>query len=369
MASVARFDPVRSVAQVCYGIWFNIEKTVLPLDLAAVYPPPRTLNWLAPRFVWRIAGTLALSVGLFLLRRRWPGLLAAWLIYLIVLAPNSGIIPFSGQITADRYSYMAMLGFVPAVAGFFCWLWQASLRARSVAMVATALGLGLLVGLIPITRDQCLTWRNSETLWTYALSHGAADSSMAQYNMAIVLYSQGKLDAAAAHGAEAIQLNPGDFTVQNFMGIVLQRQGNLEAAAGQFAKALGLSPDYVGAHYNLGVVLSRQGKFDQAAAHYAQVLKLDPGFADAHNNLGIDFSVQGKLPEAEAHYREALRLNPGRVDTHTNLGVVLSRQGKLDQAAAHYAEALRLNPGYTEARRHLEMDRSRQRKRDQAAAH
>jgi len=369
LASVARNDPAGSVATACYGIWFNFDKTVLPLDLVATYPPPKEVNWLAPRFISRIVGTLAISVGLFLIRRRWPGLLAAWLIYLLVLAPNSGIIPFSGQITADRYSYMAMLGFVPAVAGFFCRLWQASLRARSVAMVATALGLGLVVGLIPITRDQCLTWRNSETLWTYALRHGAADSSMAQYNMAIVLYSQGKLDAAAAHNAEAIQLNPGDFTVQNFMGIVLQRQGNLEAAAAQFAKALRLSPDYVGAHYNLGVVLSRQGKFDQAAAHYAQVLKLDPGFADAHNNLGIDFSVQGKLPEAEAHYREAVRLNPGRVDTHTNLGVVLSRQGKVDQAAAHYAEALRLNPGYAEARRHLEMDRSRPRKRDQAAAH
>ena len=352
-----------SIAQACYGIWFNIDKTVLPLDLVAAYPQPREINWLAPRFISRIVATVALSGLLFVLRQRWPGLLAVWLISVVVLAPNSGIIPFSGQLTADRYSYMAMLGCVPVIAGFLGRLWQASLRARPVAIGITALGLGLLVGLTPMTWDQCRTWRDSEALWTHALSHGAADSSVAHYNMAIVLYSQGKLDVSEAHNAEAIELNPSDFTAQNFMGIVLQRQGNLEAAAAQFAAALRLNPDYLDAHYNLGVVRSRQGKFGEAEVHYANALRIDPGFADAHNNLGIDFSVQGKLPEAEAHYSEALRLNPGRVDTHVKLGVVLTRQGKVDEAAAHYAEALRLDPGYAEARRNvLEADRRGQRK-------
>lgn len=367
--SVAPNDPVGRVAQACYGIWFNIDKTVLPLNLVAAYPPPKEMNWLAPRFVSSILGTLAIFGGLFLLRRRWPGLLAAWLVYLVVLAPNSGIIPFSGQITADRYSYMAMLGWVPVVAVLFCRLWQVTLRARPVAMGMTALGVLLIVGLILFTWDQCRTWHDSEALWNHALDHGAVDSSMAHYNMAIVLYSQGKLDAAAAQNAEAIQLNPGDFTVQNFMGIVLQGQGNLEAAAAQFAEALRLNPDYLDAHYNLGIILSRQRRFEEAEVQYAKVLRLDPGFANAHHNLGIDSAFQGKLPQAEAHYTEALRLNPGRVDTHTNLGVVLSRQGKLDQAAAQYAEALRLDPGYAEARRNLEMDRSRQQKRDEGTAH
>jgi protein O-mannosyl-transferase len=368
VASVARNDLIGSVAQACYGIWFNIDKTVLPLDLAAVYPPPRDKNWLAPRFVARIVGTVVLTGALILLRRRWPALLAAWLIYLVVLAPNSGIVPFSDQIASDRYSYIATLSWVPVMAGSFCVLWQASLRARPVAIALTALGLILLAGLIPLTWDQCRTWRNSETLWAHALDHGGIDSSVAHYNTAILLYSQGKLEAAETHTAKAIKLNPSDYTVKNFMGIVYQRHGNLDRAATQFADALSLNPWYGDAHYNLAVILSRQGKFAEAAAHYARTLALDPGFADAHHNLGIDLAVQGRLAEAEAHYNEALRLNPGRVDTHTNLGVVLSRQGKLDQAATHYAEALRLDPGHSLARKYLERDRSRQRKLDQVPA-
>ena len=329
------------IAQACYGVWFYIDKTLLPFDLVAVYPPPRDMNWLVPRFVWRIVGTLAIS------GRRVPAAAApagiagrvaqsTW----SMLAPNSGIIPFSGQIAADRYSYMATLGWVPVAAAFFCWLWQTSLRAHPRAMGSTALGLGLLVALIPMTWDQCRIWRSSESLWTHASEpRGRLDSSLAHYNMAIVLYTQGKLDEAAAHTALAIELNPGDVTVQNFLGIVLQRQGSLDAAAAQFARTLRLNPDYRDAHYNLGVILSRQGKFQEAVVQYADVLRLDPGFADAHHNLGIDFSVQGNLPEAEAHYSEALRLNPGRVDTHTQLGMVLSRQGKLKEASAQFAEA------------------------------
>jgi tetratricopeptide (TPR) repeat protein len=349
LASVERDDPVAGIARACYETWFNIEKTLVPLDLVTLYPPPRDQNWLAPRFTSRIIGTLTISGALLLMRRRWPGLLAAWLIYLVVLAPNSGIIPFSGQIAADRYSYLATLAWVPVVAGAFCKVWQVSMRARPAAVAVTALGLGLLVGLIPITWDQCRIWRSSEALWNHALAHGAADSSVAHHKMAVVLYSQGRLDAAAAQNAVAIELDPGDFAIQNFMGIVLQRQGNVQAAAARFAETLRLSPDNRDAHYNLGVVLSRQGRFEEAAVQYAAALSLDPSFADAHHNLGIDFSFQGKLPQSEAHYREALRLNPGRVDTHTNLGVVLSRQGKLTEAAAQHAEA----------RRRLEIDRAR----------
>ena len=341
----------------CRWIWFRCTA------------PPMDMNWLAPRFVWRIFGTLAITAGLFLLRRRSPGLLAAWLVYLFILAPNSGIIPFSGQIASDRYSYMATLSWVAVAATFFCRLRQASLRARPLSVAMTAISVGLLAVLIPMTWDQCRAWRSSESLWTHALGHGAVDSSLAHYNMAIVLYTQGKLDAAAAHNAQAIELNPADVTVQNFMGIVLQRQGSLDEAAAQFARTLSLDPSYRDAHYNLGVILSRQGKFQEAAAQYSEALRLDPGFADAHHNLGIDFSVRGNFPEAEAHYTKALRLNPGRVDTHTNLGVVLSRQGKFEEAAAQYAEALRLDPGSASARRYMEMNRDQQQKRDQAAAH
>ncbi len=353
-ASIARNDPLAGIGQAGYEIWFNVNKTVLPFNLVAVYPPPGDRNWLAPPFIWRMVGSLVLTGAFFIMRRRWPGLLAAWLVYLALLAPNSGIIPFSGQIAADRYSYLATAGWVPVVAALLYRLWQAKLLHaqppwRSPCWSSDGWWVSALA------REQCRTWRNSETLWTHALLHGAALSAVAHYKMAILLYSQGRLDAAATHTATAIRLDPDDCAIPNFLGIVLQRQGDLSAAAKEFADAARLNPEYLDAHYNLGVILSRQGKFAEAAAQYAEVLRLDPRFADAHHLLGIDFRAQAKFAESEAHYREAVRLNPGRVDTHIGLGVVLSRRGKLAEAVAQYTEALRLDPGNAEARRNLEI--------------
>ena len=37
------------IAQACYGIWFYIVKTVLPLDITAYYPLPGRIDWFAPR--------------------------------------------------------------------------------------------------------------------------------------------------------------------------------------------------------------------------------------------------------------------------------------------------------------------------------
>ena len=140
LVSIEQNDVSTNVAQVCYGIWFYIFKTVLPLDLIAIYPSPTEIDWLAPPFILSIVGTLAMSVATLLLHRRWPGLLAAWLGYLVILAPNLGILRISERIAADRYSYVAMLCWVVVAAACFCQLGQTSSRPRRGPVVIIAAG-------------------------------------------------------------------------------------------------------------------------------------------------------------------------------------------------------------------------------------
>ena len=44
------YDATEGIARACYGTWFYLLKTMLPLDLIAFYPVPRDLNWLARPF-------------------------------------------------------------------------------------------------------------------------------------------------------------------------------------------------------------------------------------------------------------------------------------------------------------------------------
>src|SRR5262249_22740026 len=156
-----------------------------------------------------------------------PALLAVWLSYLVIVAPNLGLVRISNQIAADRYCYVALMGLVVLAAAGLSLLWQQGRRARPVAAGLATARLGALGGLVVLTWGQCLTWRTSEALWTHALNHGAASTS----------------------------------EVHIFVGLALARQGRLEEATAQFAAALRLNPNASEAYNNTGVVLTEQGKF------------------------------------------------------------------------------------------------------------
>jgi tetratricopeptide (TPR) repeat protein len=321
--SIEQNQASANLAQVCYGIWFYILKTLVPVDLVAVYPSPKQIDWLAPPFMLSIVGTLAMSAGSFLLRRRWPGLLAAWLSYLVILAPNLGIIRISERIAADRYSYIAMLGWVVLAAACFCRLGQRSSKPRPNATGIIVLAMGVLLGLIPLTWNQCRTWRDSMSLWTHAQTHGAGESSEVHNNLGVELARQGKFQAAEANYTTALRLKPDYAAAHNNLGVELARQGKLQAAGGHYAEALRLNPDYIAAHNNMGVALNHQGKFEAAEAHFAHVLRLDPKYGEAYNNLGVALASQSKFKAAARCYAEALGLNPNSAEAYNNLALIM----------------------------------------------
>ncbi len=205
-------------AQACYAIAFYALKTVLPLNITAYYPVPGRVVWYELPFVACILGTLMVSVLLFLLRRRWPGLLAAWLSYLVILAPNLGLMRFGAQIAADRYSYIAMIGAVVVVAAAFSRIWSVGSRRWPVAAAWATASFGVVLGLIVLSRDQCQTWRTSMTLWAHALSHGASHSYAAHTNLGLALFDQGRLGEAREELAQALRINPGFADAHNNLG-------------------------------------------------------------------------------------------------------------------------------------------------------
>jgi Flp pilus assembly protein TadD len=352
-ALLKTWDLSARIAQAGYGIWFYVVKTVLPWDLTAHYPLPERVEWSAPPFVLSFLGTLGVTAGLFLLRRRRPGLLAAWLSYLVILAPSLGIVRIGNQAAADRYTYLATMGLVMPVAAGFGRLLAGGRRARPWAWGLGLAGLGAIGGLVLLTRGQCRTWRTAEVLWTHALSHGARHSDEAHNNLGTVRVKQGRLAEAGTEFAAAVRLNPGNAEAHFNLGLLLSMQGKTEASIAQYAAAVRLDPTDADALFNLGVSLEKQGKLAEARSHLLAALRLNPADAEARDHLGIILIGQGRLPEAMHQFAEAVRLNPGNAEAHINLGTGLSRQGKFSEAATHFREALRLKPGDQVARQGL----------------
>jgi Flp pilus assembly protein TadD len=321
---VEQSGPTASLARACYAVWFYLFKTIVPLNLNVVYPAPEKIDWIEPRFLVAIMGTVGISVGLYLARLRWPGLLVGWLCYLVILAPNSGIVRINDQIAGDRYSYLSMMGLAVVFAGVICWAWEKMDRVRAARVGLMAVGAGLVLVLIFMTREQCRTWRTSETLWAHALSHGAANSAVAHNNLGVELARQGKHEAAVAQYVDAMRLDPGYPNPRNGLGAILFERGNFELAAVQYTEALRLRPGYAAAHNNMAVLLTRQGKFDLAESHLIQALRTNPGYVSAYNNLGVALASQGKFASALAQFGEALRLNPSYSEAYNNCALIMA---------------------------------------------
>jgi Flp pilus assembly protein TadD len=316
------------VAQACYGTWFYIIKTVIPRDITAFYPLPRRVDWTAPAFLAGIVATAGVSVVLFLLRRRWPGLLAAWLSYLVLLAPNSGLLRIGDQMAADRYSYLSMMGLVVAV-GFGLGLVAASSRpARAVALIAAG---AAVLGLVALTRDLCRIWSSTEALWTHALVH-AGDSHTAHLNLGVALSLRGEADEAKRHYAEALRLDPRDAKAHLNLGVIFSRQGAIAAAESHYAEALRLDPRSIESQVNLGAILAGRGDVAGALGHYAEALRLDPDHAEANNNLAM---ILAACPDPK--YRDGPRAVA--IATRACERSAWQEPGTLDTLAAAYAEA------------------------------
>src|SRR5262249_5614370 len=149
---------------------------LVPVDMIAFYPTPKVIEGLSPPFLLSVIGTVAVTVGLILARRTLSGPLAAWLGYLGILAPDSGLIRISDQIAADRYSYIAMMGLAILAAGGLGRLWSKPPEARRRRIGTLAIGAVALCVLLGLTREQCRTWKNSKVLWNHAFAHGAGGS-------------------------------------------------------------------------------------------------------------------------------------------------------------------------------------------------
>jgi tetratricopeptide (TPR) repeat protein len=320
------------IAQACYGIWFYLVKTAIPRDITVFYPLPGRIDWWAPRFLLSLVATLAVSAGLFLLRRRWPGLLAAWLSYLVILAPSSGLIRIGKYSAADRYSYLSMIGLVVPVAAGLGLAWAHTRRARAAAGVGVVALAGVAVlGLVPLTRDQCRIWRTSEALWTHALEH-AGDSGTAHLNLGVLRSRRGDVAAAKRHYTEANRLDPGDFKAHLNLGTIASHEGDIAAAEAHYAEALRIDPRSVEPHVNLGAILAGRGDFAAAEAEYALALRLNPDHAEAQNNFAM---ILAACPDAK--YRDG----PRAIEIATRACELSNwkEPGSLDTLAAAHAEA------------------------------
>src|SRR5438128_12526347 len=131
VASLAQLSVPGRVAISAYGLSFYLWKMVVPVNLSPVYELRPPVNPWATPFLLSYGVVLALTAIALALRRRVPGLPAAWVAYIVVLLPVLGIFQSGPQIAADRYTYLAGLGWAILAGAGLLSCWRSSRRSKT----------------------------------------------------------------------------------------------------------------------------------------------------------------------------------------------------------------------------------------------
>ena len=312
-----------------------IRQMFWPIDLVPFYVHPEDRLEIA-RLIFALLILVAITAVVFVRRRKNPSLAVGWLWYLVMLIPVIGVIQVGLQGRADRYTYLPQIGLGMAIV----WLIRDLTKSWREQKVILAVAAAIVVGALSIfSWKQTAHWRDSEALWSYALTV-TPDSDVAHAGLAGILFVRGQVDAAISHYKRALDLRDGNAAAHYGLATALASEQKVDEAILHFEKALGIQPDNTEASNHLGIMFANKGEIREAMTAWRQTLSFDPDNGDAANNLAwvLATSADADLrngQEAVALAKHAARLaggeNPGVLRT---LAVALAEDNQFTEAIA-----------------------------------
>lgn len=285
-------------------------KLVWPAQLCGYYVFPADMGALIP---WALGGIVALAIGalVFVALRKFDRQAAFGVIwFLLILAPVLNVRWMPSNPFAERYLYLASVGFCWIVAwtGVRAWnllsvrnsRWRAALPVAAVLIAAF-----WVVRIVTRNRD----WRDNLTFYTATLA-----------------------------------VSPNAYYIHNNLGTVYWGQGNILAAAKEWRTALRLAPTSEFVLHNLGLVAFAQKDYRQAETLFLHAMAIRPNYCDAHLDLGRTYEAMGRWPEAEAQLRTAERLSPLNVRAHNTLSEFYFDRRQWREAEAEARRSVEIEP-------------------------
>lgn len=290
-------------------LWFYVGSIIWPLNLSFFYElwdvQEQAYEW-----VGYLIAAVAVTFGLWAIRKKTRGPLAIWLLFAGSLFPALGffnVFPFAFSYVADHFQYLASLSIIAGSA--VCIAYASRKVSEKGQMVGTVVFVALTLSLIGLSREQSSHYSDNETLFRASIE-SVPNNWMAHRILAgAISIEPGRVEEAMHHYGRAIELNPS-------------------------------SPD---AHYGYGTMLAYDpARIDEAISHYKRAIELRPNFAEALTAVGAELARDpARHAEAIEHFEKALEEKPFLAITHYQLAKVLVQSPDTwPEGMSHYEEAL-----------------------------
>lgn len=338
------------VSLAAHALLFYVEKTIWPQALLPIYEMRGT-----PRFVFAIGGAIVLTIALVAWRRRAPALLAAWIAFVVIVAPVSGLAQAGRQLAADRYTYLSCMPFAVLFGGSLVWI--ASIRP---ALHRAVLGIGAIVTLALgfAAFRQADIWTSSERLWSWTLDHDPASATAVQ-NLGAAHLLRGanaidpaQRDVSLMKARELFQreidrtdqpqswVNLGLVTLLQATGDESARRTQLERALQEIEKGIAVGRERGQAlaiwRLHRGVVLYQLGRVDEALTELEEFVAHEPNSLQGRRTLSLVLASAGKSLEAIDQLLVALEMEPDDATLWLRMAALQTAIGRVDGARAAY---------------------------------
>jgi tetratricopeptide (TPR) repeat protein len=343
-AFVLEVAPADRAGNALVSVVRYLGKFFWPTNLVICYPHPGSWPWPTIAGAAAVCGTISLAAWRGRARRPW--IAAGWFWYLLVLLPMLGFLQVGFQAMADRYSYIAILG----------WEWAlvatvATLPLPRRVLVAAAAA-SLTVAAI-LTWHQQGYWRDSATLFRHALAVDARNHFVQAF-LGVTYVEEGRPVEAEHHARIALDLAPDNRWALLALAGAQTQTGKLADAAETYRKLLEHWPGYFAGRVARATVLAQLGRLAEATEEQARAVALAPYDIELRKSLAELLARRRLFREAAVAYQEILAIDPTNAHAHAGLGYMLVLTDRRNEAAQHWREALRLQPDFPGLRERLQ---------------
>lgn len=322
------------------ALWFYVAQVVAPFNLMYIYPQWQ-VDLSDPLRFLPLSGLILVAVAAFRYRARIATSLR-WgtANFLIPLLPVIGIVKFGYldySFVGDHFLYLSMFGASFVIADISVRLWERTGRALK-PLIAMGVIVFLAISAIQTWRHTA-TWSSPLALWSDNAKR-CPDCWVAEKELGVALFEQGRYAPAIDRLKRAIELNPGIAQSYNDLGLAYRKTGDLKHAAESFNRAVQLQPLGARPYNNLGVIALDSGDTEEAIRLFRKAVSLEPRFDAAHYNLGLAYEKARDPSQAAIHFHKALWLNPGSPEALNKIGLLKLTTGAVGEAVAHFRKAL-----------------------------
>jgi hypothetical protein len=283
-------------------------KLILPLRLSFEYgtsqiPINRSFSDLGVMLSFLfIVGFLALAVRYFS-RDRTPSIALFWIFG--SLLPMSNLVFPGTSIFNERFLYLSMFGFSVLM------IWGLVKLSNLIRIGDTAIA--IVVGVIVMgysarTFVRTFDWKDQETIVGKSL-RDSPKSSNAAFAYAQLMRDKGDMKSYRQSLELAIENYPDNAKANYNLAGIAKSEGRIDDAIDHYEAAVSDRPTQISlqASMKLGILYSNLNQLDSAITYYNKALSINPREAGAHYNLALIYRGKDRL-KYEYHKKLAARM-------------------------------------------------------------